>query len=118
MKLFFAMMLMLVTSLAFGQDMPSEALPPVWIGDVLVWLKSVPHVGPILVEVLKWISVLGTIFTVVATAATAILKVPEIAARIAGADAFADKLKKLHDKIMPWLRYLSIYNQQKIAPKK
>jgi hypothetical protein len=98
---------------AFAQDqVPAEALPPEWIGGILIWLKSIPTVGPILVEVLKWVSVLATVFTVIATTASTLLKIPEIAARISGAEKLADGIKAFHDKVMPWLKYLSVYNVQ------
>nr|AMP48114.1 hypothetical protein [uncultured bacterium]AMP48138.1 hypothetical protein [uncultured bacterium] len=116
-KVMLAMMLMMIATLAFGQDVPVEAMPPEWIGPIIIWLKSIPTVGPVLVEVLKWISVLATVFTVLATAVSAVLKIPEIAARLSGAEKLADSIKKIHDKVMPWLKYLSVYNQQKIAPK-
>lgn len=116
-KLITVMILMMIASMAFGQDVPAEAMPPEWIGFILVWLKSIPSVGPVLIEVLKWISVIGTVFTVLATAISAVLKVPEIALRISGAEEIAGKIKAFHDKVMPWFKYLSIYNQQKISPK-
>lgn len=98
---------------AFAQDLPAEALPPEWLGGVLVWLQSVPKVGPIIVQILKWTSVIVTVFTALSVAAQAILKIPEIGLRIAGASELADKIKKVSDKILPWLKYLSAFNVQK-----
>lgn len=116
-KLITIMILMMIASIAFGQEVPPEQLPPEWVGAILLWLKSIPTVGPYIVIALKWIATIGTVFTVLATAASTILKLPEIIARVSGAEALADKIKAFHDKVMPWLRYLSIYNQQKAQPK-
>jgi hypothetical protein len=99
---------------AYAQDLPQEALPPEWIGGLLVWLKSVPTVGPIIVEVLKWVSVVVTVLTVLSTCIQAILKIPEIGLRISGATKLADSIKKVSDKIMPWLKYFSAYNVQAV----
>ena len=101
------------TGLVYAQaDVPvNEA--PAWLLEFLTYIATIPKVGPILVEVAKWLGVLASVFTALSISITAILKIPEIVARWSGASDFADKLKAFHDKIQPWLKYLSIFNVQK-----
>jgi predicted protein tyrosine phosphatase len=97
---------------AFAQDgTPIE--PPAWLESVLVFIQSVPKVGPVVVEIFKWIGVVASVFTALSVAVSVILKVPEIAARWAGAGALAEKIEKLNEKVQPWLKYLSIFNVKK-----
>jgi hypothetical protein len=55
----------------------------------------------------------ASVFPAISSALSAILKMPEIIARFAGANKRADQLKKIHDAIQPYLKYLSIFNVQK-----
>lgn len=99
---------------AYAQDvMPNEALPPEWIGAILMWVKTIPSVGPVIVQIISWVAVLGTVFTVLSAAIQSILVIPEIAARVSGATEFADKIKKFSEKILPWFKYFSSFNVQK-----
>lgn len=112
-KFILLMTCLCISSIAFGQDIPAEALPPEWLGGVLVWLKTIPTVGPYIVSILGWIATIVTIFTTLSIAAQAILKSLEIPLRWSGASQIADAIKKFHDKVMPWLKYLSGFNVQK-----
>ena len=87
--------------------------PPVWLADLLVFIGSIPTVGPIVVEVFKWLGVIASVFTALSVALSVIVKIPELAARFAGLEKVADTLKKINDTIQPYLKYLSIFNVPK-----
>jgi hypothetical protein len=87
--------------------------PPEWLGSILVFFQSLPYVGPVLVAVLKWMGVITTLFTALSIAVQAILTIPELVAKWAGAQKAADQIKKYSDIVLPYLKYLSIFNVQK-----
>lgn len=101
------------TGLVYAQAEAPVNEAPVWLLEFLTYISTIPKVGPVLVEVAKWLGVLASVFTALSLTLTVILKIPEITARWAGASEIADKIKALHDKIQPWLKYLSIFNVQK-----
>ena len=105
------MMLFAMPVLAFAQD--AVVLPPEWLESFLLTIAAIPKVGPIIVEVFKWLGVIASVFTALSVALTVIVKIPEVAARWAGADEFADSLAEINDKIQPWLKYLSVFNVPK-----
>ena len=108
---FGVMMLFAMPVLAFAQD--SVTLPPEWLESFLLTVAAIPKVGPIIVEVFKWLGVIASVFTALSVALTVIVKIPEVTARWAGADEFADSLAEINKKIQPWLKYLSVFNVQK-----
>lgn len=108
--------MMIFSLCAFAQDvLPVESVTqvPAWLSDVLVWMATIPKVGPIFVEVVKWLGVVASVFTALSICIQAILAIPMIMAKWAGAHEFAEKVKKLNDKIQPYLKYLSVFNVQK-----
>lgn len=107
------MLFLTCSGFAYAQDGAPVNEAPAWLLDFLTYIATIPKVGPILVEIAKWLGVLASVFTALSLALTVILKIPEITARWAGASEFADKIKAFHDKIQPWLKYLSIFNVQK-----
>jgi hypothetical protein len=90
---------------------------PSWLPSVmqtgLSFLSAFPKIQAVLMTVLCVVGVVAAAFTALATAAQAILAIPEIAARFAGAHALADKIKGLADRLVPKLKFLSMYNVQK-----
>jgi hypothetical protein len=100
------------TAFAYAQT-PAPVEPPVWLGDLLTFIASIPSVGPIVVEVFKWLGVVASVFTALSVAVSVIVKIPELAARFAGLPEIAEKLNKINEKVQPYLKYLSIFNVQK-----
>jgi len=86
-----------------------------WVKPVLEFLQKIPKVGELIVNILKYLGAAAVIFTVLSVAVQSILKVPEIAARFAGAPVLADKIAAFTAKIKPFLDYLSIFNSKKTA---
>lgn len=107
--------MMFFSFLAFAQDVPAEtvAQAPAWLSDLLLWVSTIPKVGPIIVEVFKWLGVIASVFTALSLCIQAILAIPMIMAKWAGAHDFSEKVKKLNDTIQPYFKYLSIFNVQK-----
>lgn len=105
-------LLILVPSLAFAAD-AADILPPDVIVQLILFLQSVPYVGPVLVMILKWVAIIAPVMTALSVCVQAVLAVPEVVARYHGAHDLADKVKYWSDKIVYWLSYLSIRNAKK-----
>lgn len=120
MRLFVLLALAAFPLLAFGADAVSP-IPPVpgmdWltaaVQTVLGIVNAIPGVGPVITAVFMVAGLVSGVMTALSICVQAVLAVPEIAARWKGAHAFADKVKALSDKILPWLRYLSMFNVPK-----
>lgn len=88
---------------------------PAWLDKILAILSGLPVVGPVVVEILKYLGV----FAVVITSFTAFL-MASVRALVAGFNVaklveLAAKLKAFEDsKVMYYLKYFSLFN----APKK
>ena len=110
----FAIVLNVVTfaAYAFAEEV-GAAVPPEWLDAVLAFIASMPTVGPILVEVLKYVALVTTIATALSTAFIMIATALAGFFNLVGLQAAADKVKEWADKILPWLKYLSMYNVQK-----
>jgi hypothetical protein len=106
-------LLLIFPVLAFADDVVPNVLPPDIIVQLLVFLQSVPYIGPVLVMILKAIAIITPVMTALSICAEAVLSVPEVMARFQGAHDLADKIKYWSDKIIYWLSYLSIRNAQK-----
>lgn len=83
------------------------------MGDFILFLQGIPGVGPVIVNVLKYVGAVAAFATALSVAVGAILKIPEIATRWAGATKTAEKIHAFYVKIKPWLDYLSIFNAKK-----
>ena len=84
-----------------------------WIGPIINFILAIPKVGPILGTVFQVVSAVAGVMTFVSVAVVGILGIPEIAARFAGAPDLANKIKAFSDKVLPFLKYFSIFNVQK-----
>lgn len=86
---------------------------PSWIAPVVMWLQSVPTVGPILVEVLKWLGLVAAVLTALSAFLMALAKATTGIAQLAGFVAFAEKAQKFFDVVLKYTKYLSMFNVQK-----
>lgn len=101
-------------ALADGSVMvPTAAAPPEWLGAVLQFVSSLPYAGPVIVALIKWAGLVAGIMTALSVFAQAVLAVPELVARWAGANEAAEKIRKISDVVLPWLKWLSVFNVQK-----
>lgn len=106
-RIYLFMFLVLFAVPAFAQV---GAVSPDFIAQVLAFLANIPYVGPVLAFIAKWGGLVAGLFTSISVALVAVLKTPELLARWAGAGPLADKIKAFADEVIPWFKYLSIFN--------
>lgn len=102
--------------IALAQAAPAVVapyVPPQWAQDIVTWLMQLPKIGPIVGMVLLTLGVVASLMTVVAAALDGFIKATSGMAKLAGADAFAQKILNGYSKIEPYVKYLSMYNVQK-----
>jgi phage-related protein len=113
-------MTMFIAFAAFAQDLPPVTVTPVLsvIQMVISFVStSFPKAGPIIQFSLELIASLATFFTLLTVFVSGVLHIPMVIARYSGAVNLADKLQKIHDKIVPYLKYASIFNAPKSLKK-
>lgn len=86
---------------------------PSWVAPIVTWLQTVPTVGPILIEVLKWLGIVAAVLTALATLMQALAAAFVGVAKMAGFVEFANKAKAFLDKILAYVKYFSMFNVQK-----
>lgn len=96
-----------------AQPQADEEELPKWLESVLMFAESVPYVGPYVGVALKWVAFVSALFTFLATSLDMLAVILAGAGMLVGLRGFADKVKALHAKISPYLKWLSIYNVQK-----
>lgn len=102
-----------MADIALAQSVPLDPIfvPPHWIQDVLLLVKSLPVVGPYVVEALKWVGVVTVILTSLTGAILASLKALQGALKLAKLDDLAAKLAAFEQsKFIFWLKYFSSFN--------
>lgn len=105
---------LIYTCSTFAQDAVVTPPPGMdWVAYLIDFLSGLPWVGPFLVMVLKYVGIVAAVFTSASVFATTLLRIPEVIARWAGAEMLASKIADFHDKIVPWLDYLSVFNSKK-----
>lgn len=103
---------------AFAQE---AALPPAevpqWLEQgvmVLVGLlNGIPVVGHVLSIVFQVLGILAALMTATSVFAQSVLMALSGAFKAAGLDGIAAKIKAVEAKVMPWLKWLSMFNVQK-----
>lgn len=98
---------------AFGADPQAAAEVPSWVATVLAFLQGMPYVGPFLTGLLKWAVLASAIMTAISTCAMAILALLQGVSQWAGLVKIQAALAWVEANVMPWLKYLSMYNVQK-----
>lgn len=95
----------------FAQSAPIEGFE--WLNSVIIFLQGIPSIGEYLAIFFQVMAVLSTGLTALAVFLETLLSVPEIIARISNSDAIAAKIKSFKEKILPWIKYFSMFNVQK-----
>jgi hypothetical protein len=76
--------------------------------------ESVPFVGPALVEVLKWLGVIGALMTALVTFILSVTRTLFFAARWTRLGSLMLVVANFEKgKVMYWLKYFSLYNAKK-----
>jgi hypothetical protein len=87
---------------------------PEWLVKSLELVSSVPVVGPVVVEVAKWLGVVSSVLTILVTALLGVLRVLSLvlpAVKLANLLSLVVALE--NSKVLYWLKFFSIYNVQK-----
>lgn len=93
--------------------------PPEWLAKVLDVGRSVPVVGPVLIEGLKWLGVFASVMTLLVTMLTGLGGILVPVFNLAGlAQAAAFILKLSNSPVMYWLKFFSLYNAKVQEEKK
>lgn len=110
---FVNLLALFVTVFVFAADgVPADA-PPAWLEGVINFVRALPYVGPVVVEILKWMGVISAVMTAISVCTITVLKIPQVIAKWAGASKLADQIQAISDKVLPYLKYLSMFNVQK-----
>lgn len=91
--------------------LPAVVQPPDWLTKTLELVSSLPYVGPVVVEIAKWLGVLASVLTILVTALLGILKALALvlpAVRLANLVEVVVALQ--NSKVMYWLKFFSVYN--------
>jgi hypothetical protein len=107
----FLFVLLIIPAICFGAVEPVEL--PEWVAAAVNFMTNVPYVGPVLVVVLKWASIISAIATALSLFVQAIFAALIGVGNFVGLEDEAEKFKSLSDKILPWLKYFSMFNVQK-----
>jgi hypothetical protein len=107
--------LMFVTAFnAFGADSSGDVgTIPDWLRMIVTFVIGFPYVGPIVVEVLKWVGVIAAVMTGISSTVAAVLVALQKIGKATGFEAFAAWVQKMYDTVWPYIAWLSIYNVQR-----
>lgn len=92
--------------------------PPSWLADTMEMVAKMPIIGPIVIEILKWLGVIGAIGTAFVTFLLASVRALYYAGKIgklAGLMAWAIAFEQ--GKVMNWFKFFSLYNAKEIEKK-
>jgi len=94
---------------------PSDiTTPPEWLANAMYTIEKLPIVGPIAVEVFKWLGVISAIMTALVTCLLSISRTLFYAAKFGSVASLMAWVTKFEtSKIMNWLKFFSIYNAKK-----
>ena len=115
MKKFLFLMTVLFGAVALAQaaPIPGSEIPD-WIAPILGFIASMPKVGPILVDILKYASILSVSMTAISSILIAIQKLLEQLHAVKQM-AIVQKIIDVIKKIVPWAAYLSMWNVSRDA---
>ena len=101
---------LLVCGLAFGE---AATEVPGWLQMVMDFIVAIPLVGPVILEVLKWLGVVSAVATALSTGLLVISKAFQAMGQAMGFVAFAEKVDAIYRQVWPYLSWLSVYNAKK-----
>ena len=121
------MFTLMIGSYAFAQDasplpLPDVApspgvsvdpvfVPPTWLETAILFVKNIPGVGPVLVEIGKWVGVVGTILTALCVFLLSVLNALQKVFSASKLMGYVNLIQAFKDgKIMYWLKYFSFLN--------
>jgi hypothetical protein len=111
--MFVFLMLLCVPTILFGQEVVNPPVGFEWLAPVISFLISIPAVGKVLAVVFAIVAVVSACMTFIAVTVQSFCLLLEKSFKVAGAVVFGDKIAAIAAKIMPWLKYFSMFNVQK-----
>lgn len=117
----FVLVILTFAAASFAQETASATIVaqnangiPEWVIQLIGAISSFfPSVGPILVKIATIAGIIATVATALVIAARAVFAVPELALRWAGQKEKADKILAIADKVIYYLKLVSMFNAQK-----
>lgn len=104
----------LIPALAYAVDSQAAVLaPPDWLSTALILVQSIPVVGVMLAKIFMWSGVVSSIMTAVSIGVQGVLSALASGAGLVGLADVSAKIKSVSDIMLPWLKYLSMFNVQK-----
>lgn len=108
----------LMPALVFAQEAEPAFIPPNWLADVMLYIQSFPVVGPIILEVMKWVGFIASVMTALSVFAMSVKAAAEKLAKLGFLVQAMQKVIDLIIKALPYLKYFSAMNVQKEELKK
>lgn len=96
-------------ALAMDEKVDAYTEPPQWMKTTIGVVLKVPYIGPIAVEVLKWMGVLSALLTALAGV---LLSIGMLLEKLGKSIGWLVKVKNVLDKIYPYVAWLSMLNVQ------
>ncbi len=107
---------LMVSVAAVAQEavvVPQSAVPPEWLTQLLVFAESLPYVGPAMIFIMKWAGFLSVLLTAVSVFVEGVKVAVVQSFKWAGFEEKAAKIEAMLNKVLPYLKYLSMLNVQK-----
>ena len=95
---------------------PAVEEVPAWLKIVMDFITGIPYVGPIVLTALKWLGVIASILTGLATLIGGVAKALSALGTALGFVRFAESVDATLAKVWPYIAWLSMYNVQKPKP--
>lgn len=90
-----------------------SVVPPDWLLSLLMTLKPLPYIGPTIIFIAKWSSIIAIITTALAGFLIALSKGLSFVSELAPALAWMGKVADFLNKLIPYLKWASMLNEPK-----
>lgn len=110
--------ILMLCLLVFGVETFAQVADPVvdvptWIQTLMLLVQSIPGVGPYVLTALKWLGFAASILTAVSAFLMALQVLFSSMEKLTGIGAIFTKINGFIAKIMPYVKYLSVFNAKK-----
>lgn len=86
---------------------------PAWAGSIVMFVSSVPQIGPLVTKALAFMAVISAILTLLSTLLMGLSGIMAMISKHPASPAWMIKAKNVLDILIKWAKYLSMYNVQK-----
>jgi len=109
----FVFSILTFAAVALAQDVVAPPEGFEWVSMVMQFLLNIPHVGPVLVKAIEIIAAVSIVMTSLSAGLIMFVKLSAGAAKLVGAHDAAEKIVAKSEKVLYWLKYLSMFNAKK-----